>query len=302
MGQFEDMALFVRIVDAGGISKAADQLNLAKSAVSKRLADLEKRLAMQLLNRTTRKSHLTEAGSRYYQRAKMILEEVDELNESTRGEQVRIDGTLKLAAPLSFGLLHLAPLIDEFTRAHPELDVQVDFSDRQVDLIQEGYELALRIGQLHDSSLQARRITPIKHLLCASAGYINEHGQPASPRELIHHQYLHYGMSNEAKLPLRDANGAWHNTDLIAHIAANNGDFLKAMVLKNRGITVLPTFLIYQELQRGEIVQVMPDFSAAPMQAYAVYPQNRFLSQRCRLFIDFIAERFGEEPYWDAID
>lgn len=300
MEQLEDMALFVRIVDAGGISKAADQLNLAKSAVSKRLAELEKRLAMQLLSRTTRKSNLTEAGSRYYQRAKMILEEVDQLNESTRGDRVTLEGTLKLAAPLSFGLLHLAPLIEEFTRLHPQLGVQVDFSDRQVDLIQEGYELALRIGHLPDSSLQARRITTIKHTLCASADYLREQGQPVTLDDLHQHQYLHYGMNNDARVQLRDANGALHSIDLNAHIAANNGDFLKMMVLQNRGVTVLPTFLIYKELQRGEIKAALPGFQASPMQAYAVYPQNRFLSQRCRLFIDFMVARFGESPYWDV--
>ena len=300
MGQLEDMELFVRIVDAGGISKAAEQLNLAKSAVSRRLAELEKRLSMQLLNRTTRKSHLTEAGTKYYQRAKVILEEVDQLNESTRGQQLSISGTLKLAAPLSFGLLHLTPLIDEFTRQYPNLNVQLDFSDRQVDLIEEGYELALRIGHLHDSSLQARRITPIKHQLCASTGYLKQNGTPKTLKQLTEHDYLNYGMSNDARLQLTDKNGALQSIDLQASLAANSGDFLKAMVMQDRGIAVLPRFLIYQELSEGSLRPLLPSYQAETMHAYLVYPQNRFLSQRCRLFIDFIASRLGESPYWDA--
>jgi len=176
MGQLEDMALLIRIVEAGGIGKAADQLNMAKSAVSKRLKELENRLGTQLLSRTTRKSALTEAGSLYYQRAISIIDEVAELNAQTHGVKTSLSGTLKITMPLSFGLLHLTPIIDEFTQLHPNLHLQIDFIDRHIDLLAEGYELAIRIAELKDSTLQARRLTPIHHVLCASPDYIEKHG------------------------------------------------------------------------------------------------------------------------------
>ena len=195
MGQLEDMAMFARIVDAGGIGKAAEQLDIAKSAVSRRLSDLEKRLGTQLLHRTTRSYSLTDAGLIYCQRTQNILDDVSELNEMTAGSKAHVEGILKISAPLSFGLMHLSPLIDDYAREYGELGFQIDFSDRQVDLVEEGYELAIRIGTLNDSSYQARRITRIKHVLCASPVYLEKVGLPASPEDLDKHPFLQYGLS-----------------------------------------------------------------------------------------------------------
>ena len=299
MGQLEDMTMFVRIVEAGGIGKAAEQLNIAKSAVSRRLNDLEKRLGTQLLSRTTRKSSLTDAGAQYYQQTKNILEEVDKLNEQTSGEKASIEGTLKLTAPLSFGLIHLSHVIDEYANEHSALAFQIDFSDRHIDLIEEGFELAIRIGKLHDSSFQAKRITPIRHVLCASPDYLDKFGTPKKPSELSEHAFLQYGMTNVASIQLTDRQGKQQRIEINSTIKANNGDFLKEMAIKGHGITYLPTFLTYQELARGELVALLTEFQLPVLYAYAVYPKNRFLSQRCRLFIDFITDHFGDPPYWD---
>ena len=189
VGQLEDMALFVRIVDAGSITKAAEQLGIAKSAVSRRLKALESRLGNQLISRTTRNSTLTETGAQYYRHASNILNEVKALNEHISGVQSRIEGTLKLTAPLSFGLLHLSDLIDDYANLHPNLSFELDLSDRHVDLIEEGFELAIRIGDLPDSSYQAKRLTPIRSILCASPEYLNKRGTPSTLSELEHHSF-----------------------------------------------------------------------------------------------------------------
>jgi len=211
MGQLEDMAMFVRIVDAGSITKAAEQLNTAKSAVSRRLKELETRLGSQLISRTTRQSNLTEAGELYYQQANNILNKVDALNEQTGGSPTRISGTLKMTAPLSFGLLHLSEAIHEFAGEHPDLNFELDFSDRHVDLVEEGFELAIRIRELQDSSYQARRLAMIRFVLCASPGYLCEKGTPQVTEDLKSHQFLQYGLSKDSTLYLTDTQGKKHN-------------------------------------------------------------------------------------------
>jgi len=301
MGQLEDMTMFVRIVDAGGISKAAEQLNIAKSAVSRRLSDLEKRLGTQLLNRTTRTYSLTDAGLLYYQRTQNILDEVSLLNEQTADNKARIEGTLKMSAPLSFGLLHLSPLISEYAEEYSDLGLQVDFSDRHVDLIEEGFEMAIRIGNLPDSSFQAKPITCIRHVISASPDYLAEFGTPKVPSELKNHNFLQYGLMQDGKLQLRDQSGRQHNITVKSKISANNGDFLKQMALSGHGITYLPNFLTYQERAEGKLIPLFCDYELPVMKAYAVYPRNRFLPERCRRFIDFLTLKFGDQPYWDRL-
>lgn len=299
MGQLEEMTVFVRIVEAGGIGKAAQQLNLAKSAVSRRLVELETRLDTRLLIRTTRKSSLTDAGRTYYQRAVKILDDVCAMNTDTSGVDTSLDGTLRLAVPLSFGLMHLTSAIDLFAQQHPNLTIQIDFSDRQIDLVEEGYELAIRIADLKDSSLQAKRITRIRHVLCASPGYITEMGVPKTLSDLANHRILQYGMANHVRLNISDPQGKNHSIELTAKMKANNGDFLRDMAIAGHGITYLPSFLIWKALSMGDLIPILTDHQLPVSYVYAVYPQTRFLSQRARLLIDFMAERFGDNPYWD---
>ena len=299
MGQLEDMAMFVRIVEAGGIGKAAGQLNLAKSAVSRRLVELESRLETRLLIRTTRKSKLTDAGLTYYQGALKVLDEVSVMNAQTSCVDTSLDGTLRLAVPLSFGIMHLTSAIDEFSQHHPDLTIQLDFSDRQIDLVEEGYELAIRIADLKDSSLQAKRITPVHHVLCASPAYLKKAGTPKSITDLNQHQLLQYGMNTQSKFNIKDPQGKNVTVQQTAKIRANNGDFLRDMAIAGHGITYLPTFIAWQPLLTEELVPLLVDHQLPVAYVYAVYPQTRFLSRRARLLIDFIAERFGDNPYWD---
>ena len=299
MGQLEDMAMFVRVVEAGSITKAAEQLNIAKSAVSRRLKELETRLGSQLISRTTRQSNLTQAGEQYYQKVHHILSEVDALNEETSGTPTRIEGTLKMTAPLSFGLMHLNDVIDEYANQHPELKFELEFSDRHTDLIEEGFELAIRIRELQDSSYQAKRLALIRYALCASPEYLERMGTPKTLDDLSEHEFLQYGMSKSSAIELIDKQGKKHQVAVNGKIKANNGDFLREMAVKGHGIAFLPTFITYQALISGELVPILQQYQLPTLNAYAVYPKNRFLSQRCRYLIDFIAERFGDNPYWD---
>ena len=255
----------------------------------------------QLLTRTTRKSSLTEAGTTYYQRALNIVDEVSELNAQTSGVKTSLKGTLKVNVPLSFGLMHLTPVFDEFAKQHPDLTLQIDFIDQHIDLITEGYELAIRIADLKDSSLKAKQITTIRHVLCASPDYLNAKGRPEHLIDLAEHNFLQYGPANHSSIQATDNQGKQHNVQLNAKIRSNNGDFLKEMAINGQGIIFSPTFLTYQAMAQGDLVVVLPQYQLPLLQAYAVYPQTRFLSQRCRLLIDFIAERFGDTPYWDQI-
>jgi DNA-binding transcriptional LysR family regulator len=299
MSQFEEMHNFVRVVEAGSISRAAEQLGVAKSGVSRRLSDLERRLGVRLLNRTTRRSSLTDAGRSYYEGALRLLANVAELDALVSDSDASLQGTLRLAAPLSFGLLHLAPAIDEFIRRHTGLTINIDFSDRQVDLVEQGVDLAIRIADLSDSTLQARRICPVRLLLCASPDYLERHGVPERPEDLRHHRILHYDIGGGRQLRLADPGGRQHLVDARMPIVANNGDFLRDMAIAGHGIILIPSFIAWQALAAGDLVSLMPDYWPSHLKAWAVYPRNRYLSRRARLFIDFLAERFGDKPYWD---
>lgn len=299
MGQLEDMQVFIRIVDAGGISRAAEQLGLAKSAISRRLADMESRLGVRLLNRTTRTSSLTEIGQNYYERAMAIVDDVTELNTLTMGDNTSLEGTINLAAPLSFGLGHLSSAIDYFLKEHPRLTINISFSDRQIDLVEEGLDLAFRIADLKDSSLVARKISPINFILCASPEYLQDQGEPKVPDDLKNHCLLHYNLAETNTWKLTDKKGKKFTVRVNAKIIANNGDFLKDMAIAGHGIVYSPTFITWKAIATGDLVAVLTDYQLPQTHAYAVYPQTRYLSQRTRSLINFLLERFGENPYWD---
>jgi len=299
MGQLEDMSVFVRIVEAGGIGRAAEQLGIAKSGVSRRLVALETRLGVSLLNRTTRSSSLTSVGREYYDRAVKLIGDVSELDGLAADEGKSLEGLLRLAVPLSFGLSHLSPAIDIFLRENPGLTINIDFSDRQVDLIEQGVDLAIRISDLNDSSLQARRICPIRLMLCASPSYLEKHGKPRKPEDLRDHQVLGYTLGSGHTIRLSNQQGDEQLVHTSTRMAANNGDFLRDMALAGHGIAILPTFIVWRSLAAQELVPVLQPYTLPNLNAWAVYPQTRYLSQRARQFIDFLAERFGDNPYWD---
>lgn len=300
MDRFADMQVFVKVVEAGSISGAADRLDIAKSAVSRRLSELESRLGVQLLQRTTRRLNLTESGRAYYERCLQILADVEETELAVSSVHGALSGKLRVALPLSFGLLHLAPLIDEFCALHSAIDFDLDFNDRQVDLMQEGFDVAIRIAQLEDSSLLARRLTVIRHIVCASPAYLSQHGLPGSLEELARHVGL--GYSNRANPGLwtcKTPDGESRSVKIPIKLKANNADFLCRMAIAGHGVLMLPTFYVTGPVMRGELVPLLRDYRWPELNAYAVYPPTRHLSTRVRAFVDFLAERLGGEPDWD---
>lgn len=299
MGQLEDMEAFVRVVEAGGIGTAAEQMGIAKSAVSRRLSELEARLGVTLINRTTRTQKLSDTGEHYYSRALQIINEMSELNNITSNPECDLKGTIRISAPLSFGLTHLSPALDTFFKEHPQLTLDIDFTDNQIDLIGGGYDLAFRIGDLDDSSLKARRLFPVNFALCASPKYLEEHGTPKDHEALKTHQVLRYSLASNTTLTLVDKDQQKHHVAIKGNIIANNGDFLSFMAAAGHGILFTPTFISWESLAIGDLVPILQDYQLPKMNAYAVYPQSRTLSRRTRLLIDFLVERFGDNPYWD---
>jgi DNA-binding transcriptional LysR family regulator len=299
MNKFEDMQSFVRIVEAGSITKAANQLNIAKSAMSKRLSNLESRLGITLLNRTTRSLILTDNGKAYYNECKRIIDDVVEVEASLQNKQTALSGSIKVAVPLSFGLLHLAPAINEFNRLHPEIRFEIDFNDRKISLINEGYDLAIRVGKLDDSNLMARKITSIKTLLVASQDYLDEHGTPLVPADLLHgHNKLHYSNIS-AVYHFNDEKGQKIQINLPSTIISNNGDYLSKCALEGLGIISTPDFISYKEINSGRLIPLLTKFLESPeIGVNAIYPQTRHLSRKIRSLIDFLVDYFGESPLW----
>jgi DNA-binding transcriptional LysR family regulator len=300
MDRFESLRNFVSVVETGSISAAAERQRLAKSGVSRRLAELEQHLGVQLFRRTTRRMNLTDTGRSFYERARRLLDDLEEAELAVSSEHGALQGHIKLALPLSFGLGHLPPAIAEFMSRHPDLEIELDMNDRQVDLLQEGVDVAVRIAELDDSSLIARRLAPIRHVVCASPAYLARHGTPRSLEELRGHRCLVYSNLPEPEVwRCRLPNGEPGEVRLRPHMRANNGEMLALAAEAGQGLVLEPTFILYRSIRAGRLQPVLTDHAWREVQAYAVYPRTRHLSRRVRALVDFLAERFAGEPYWD---
>jgi DNA-binding transcriptional LysR family regulator len=295
-----DIEAFVRVVEAGTFSAAAERLEMGKSAVSRRIADLEARLGVQLFHRTTRRISLTDIGREYYERSVRLLQDLEEAAQSVSRAHVALRGRLRVALPLTFGLRHLSAAICEFQALHPGVEFDLDFNDRRVDLLEEGFDLAIRIGKLEDSSLIARRLTTIRTVICASPAYLQAHGMPAIPADLAQHTALVYTNVPDADTwTWWDSDGASHRIKLKVGLRSNNGEFIGAAAKAGYGVTMSPTFIVYDAIAAGELIPLFADYSWPRSGCFAVYPPTRHLSQRVRAFVDFLAERFAGTPYWD---
>ena len=302
MDRFEQIQTFVRVVEAGSLSAAADRLGIAKSAVSRRLAELESRLGVQLLNRTTRRIHLTDSGRQYYQRCLNILADLEDSEQQVSSVHTELRGNIRIAAPLSFGILHLAPVLNDFLKEHNELVLDLDLNDRLVNLMDEGVDLGIRIGQLDDSSLVARRLAPARRLLCASPEYLRIHGEPSHPEALKHHRGLSYSNISDAQLwQFTRDDGSTISVRVPPRMRANNGDVLLQAAIDGLGILASTTFIAYKAIQQGRLKPILCNYELEPVGIYAIYPAQRHLPGRVRALIDYLVKRFGETPYWDQL-
>ncbi len=299
MNPYEDMHTFIRVVEAGSITKAAEQMNTVKSAISRRLTELEKRLGATLLTRTTRTQTLTESGRSYYQQSLRILEDLAEVESSIRSEHQALSGRIKIAAPLTFGINHLSAALRKFNDIHPEVLFDIDFNDRKVDLIQEGFDLAIRIARLEDSSLVAKPLFKAQGILAASPAYLKQYGMPQSPEQLKNgHVRVHY-TGGRSSWPILSSTGDIISIEMPSVINANNGDFLCQAAIDGRGIIFTPDFICYKAIRQGQLIPLLRGYWCDNIvEGYAIYPQTRHLSRRVRILINYLSQYFGDKPYW----
>jgi DNA-binding transcriptional LysR family regulator len=293
MDMVAGMTLFARVVDSGSFTGAAGQLGLSPSAVSKQVSRLEERLGVRLLNRTTRRLGLTEVGALYYERCTRILEEIAEAERAVSDTQAMPRGLVRLSVPVSFGQSQVAPLLPGFLTRYPEVRISVTAQDREVDLIEEGFDLAVRIAPLRDTSMIARRLTSNRRVVCATAEYFARHPPPLTPEELIHHNCL----INPAYSPQR----SWSFKRLERQFAVQvhgNLEFtsppaLREAALRGLGIVLLPAYVVREDLRAGRLQEVLSDSISEDPDVYLVYPHARHLSSKVRVFADFLLERFA---------
>ena len=304
MDKLEALHCFVAVIDHGGISPAARTLGLSRSSVSKTISQLEQTLSAKLLNRTTRHISPTATGSAYYQRAKQILSDMQEADDAVQQLETTTSGTLRLNAPMSFGIRHLGPAIADFMALYPDITVDANLSDSFINPVEGGFDLTLRIAELEDSSLIASKIAPIRRTLCATPDYLANAPALAHPEDLANHTCLHYGIMTPAISWRFDTEASSNalSVPIAASLCSNNGEILLAAALKDRGIAYLPTFLVGPDLQSGRLVSLLCEHRPADIALYALYPPSRHLSVRLRLFIDFLKARFGPNPFWDLVD
>ncbi|MEO1473606.1 MAG: LysR family transcriptional regulator [Pseudomonadota bacterium] len=297
------MKSFVRTVEAGSFTLAAEQLRIAKSAVSRRVADLERRLGAQLLQRTTRRLTLTDAGRAFYEGAVRVLSDLADIEAEIGDRRAALSGTIRVAAPLSFGLDWLGPALIDFMDAHGGVTFDIDFSDRMMDLVAEGFDLAIRIGDLPDSSLVARRLAPIETVAAASPAYLDTHGVPEAPADLAGHRELAYSGRPNKGWHYTGPDGTPGDIEMPVGLRSTSGDFLREAAMAGHGVIIEPGFILCDAIRDGHLVQVLEDYKWPSLSLYAVYPPTRHLPARTRALIDFLAERFGEVPPWtlDAI-
>jgi DNA-binding transcriptional LysR family regulator len=293
MDKLASLRAFAKVVELGSFSEAGRTLRLSRSAISKYISDLENELGVQLLNRTTRQVSPTENGQLYFERAIGVLSELDAADQAVTHLQATPRGLLRVNAPMSFGTLQLGPAIADFMERYPELRIQLVLSDEQVDPVQGGLDVTLRIADLESSSLIARKIMPVDRVVCASPEYFERHGTPKHPSDLRDHNCLAYGFlstGNQWKLTGKDGD---HWIQPPWTLCVNNAEVLRDAAINARGITVLPVFIASDALRDGRLQTCLADYHPPQLTLYAIYPPTQHLAMKVRLFIDFLVERFG---------
>ena len=299
MDRFQALTVFARVVELGSFARAAERLDLSTSAVSRHVAELEAHLAVRLLNRTTRRLSLTESGRAFFERCVQLLADLDEAEQAVSAAAVVPRGTLKLTCSITFGIRHIAAAIAAFAQRYPDVRFEIELSDRAVDIVEEGLDLAIRIGAIGSQALIARRIGTTQMVCYAAPSYLSAHGTPATPDDLTRHACLTYAYSAAGNVwSFREPNGREHTVRVggIAH--ANNGQMLAALATAGMGIAYEPDFIIAPELRAGLVVPLLAGYTPQSSGIFAVYPSRRHLSAKVRAFVDFLVERFAAKQEW----
>jgi DNA-binding transcriptional LysR family regulator len=300
MDTLDGMRTFVSVIREGSFSRAADRLGISPQLASKYVAQLESRLGARLINRTTRRISITEAGQAYYERSRDVLAQIEEMESAVGDATAAARGTLRINAPMTFGTMHLSAAIAEYQCNQREVTVDLTLDDRVVDIVSEGYDIAIRIGKLQESSLVARQLAPVRLVVCGSPDYLAEHGIPESPGELTDHECLHYTLASDSgRWRFKDAGHA-RDVKINGRFSANNGDALRLAALAGRGLVMQPTFIVGDDIRAGRLQIVLADYEADPLAVYAVYAHRQYLSAKVRTFVDFLGDYFGSPPYWEC--
>lgn len=297
MDKFEAMRTFVAVVDAGSFVGAAERLQSSKAVVSRLVAELEQHLGVRLLHRTTRKLSLTPEGDTFVGRCRSVLFELQEAEDDVGHRSVQARGLLRVNVPVSYGISHLSKLWAGFMHAHPEVELDVTLSDRLVDLVEEGYDLAVRIGKLETSTMVSRKLSSTRLRLCASAGYIQQHGKPTTPTELSHHRVLAYSLLSSGDVwtfSHRDDAAQQVSVRVAPVMRSNNGDTCRDAALGDQGIVLQPDFLVGEAILAGQLIELMPEWRGGELGIHAVYPSRRYLSAKVRLLVDYLVERLQQ--------
>lgn len=299
MDRFLEMQTFNAVVEAGSFVKAADALAMSKAAVSRHVVDMETRLGVRLLHRTTRRLSLTGEGRVFYARSKELLAELEQAEAEVTARSEAASGLLRINAPVTFGILHLAPLWGKFKALNPRVTLEITLADRVVDLVEEGYDVAIRIATLENSSLVSKRLATTRMVLCASPQYLERHGTPRHPGELTGHAVIAYSYwSTKDEWRFEGPKGPV-SVRTHACIQTNNGDTCRAAALAHQGVTLQPTFLVGRDLSEGTLVELMPEFRSIELGVYALYPTRKHVSAKVRALIEFLAAHFaGREASW----
>ena len=298
MDALTDIAVFVRVVERGSFTLAAGDLALSRAVVSKYLSRLEDRLGARLLHRTTRRLSLTEAGAALFEASRGALERIEEAEAAVAQFQSKPRGRLRVSAPMSFGILHLGPAMADFARAYPEITLDVRLDDRFVNLVEDGFDVAVRIGALTDSSLVARKVATTRAVACASPGYLAEHGEPESPEDLASHNCLVYSyLADVWRFTAPD--GREIPVAVKGSLRINNGIVLAEAAVAGHGILVTPSFYVAPLLRSGRLRQILSRYKLKELGIHAVYPQRGHVPPKVRAFVDFLAQRFGRKPDWE---
>jgi len=299
MSETSELRVFASVVSHGSFAKAADEHQMTPSGVSKLITRLEERLGARLLQRTTRKLSLTEVGSIFHSRALRLLHDLGEAEAEVSAGNLQPRGVLRLSAPMPFGTTHLAPLIPKMAKLFPELTIDVVLTNRFVDLVDEGIDLAIRLGALADSRLIARRLCANRRILIASPNYLKNHGTPKTPADLRKHECLIFTALSNARVWRLVSKSGSVAVPVDGRIASNNGEVLFEAIKAGHGIGLGATFLVHEALRRGQVVRVLPRHEFELASVFAVYPSTRQLSSKVRAAVDFFAAAFKDPPSWD---
>lgn len=299
MDRLAAMQTFAKVIETGSFTKAAEALGISRTMATVHVGRLEEHLRVRLINRTTRRLSLTEAGGAYYERCASVLAEIGTIEGSLEAMAEEPAGILKISAPVTFGVRHLAAALAAFADAHPAVRYDVSLNDRIVDLVEEGYDLAIRIARLVDSSLVARRIASTTLLVCASPGYVRRFGAPKHPRELASRACLGYAYAGTGDKWTLEGRDATTEVRVRTESRANSGDLLRMLAIHGHGIGVFPDFIVADDLKAKRLVQLLPKYHAGELGIFAVYPSRKFLSAKVRTLVDFLVKRFARRK-WTA--